>query len=417
MGRVRPRPGLVILLLLLSGHACAGASAPAPATTRSPALPAPSLQSSPSPRPAQAYKGLTDNPAYQWWRDPTGPQPDSWWGLGQTEQSLERQASIMQDLGARLFRVELPWSFVAPDRPGGATYDSVTARNPGWPGYRWQRWDSIVKVAGDHGLQLVPEVYFAPSWATGVAATTAGGPNAPPTSPQYYADFVHALVERYHDRIHYWELGNEPDYAPHSWSAGLKAYVDLMLRPGYQAVKEVDPTAQVLMGGLASDTAMSAFYAAGAKGSFDIANFHAYYIAAEGDATALDHVLAAMRTNGDADKPIWLTEFGLPTHDPTGPKGPADPLSDTAEIKQAALIRGVYAGLGTHLQAILFYQLRDTAVYGTGGRLEKQVYWGLLNRDLSRRKLGYDAFAAAPSGDPPPLGSNLQRHRPVGPFA
>jgi hypothetical protein len=402
--------GLVLLTCACGLPVQQAASRPVPrppvARTGSAPSPPPVHRALPGARPP--YKGLTDNPAYQWWVEPNGPQPDSWWGAARTPADLRDQATTMRDLGAVLFRVELPWSFVAPDRPGGAVYDGAVARDPGWPGYRWQRWDQIVATAVENGIDLVPEVLFAPEWATGTPASTSGGPNAPPTSPQLYADFVHALVTRYHDRVHYWELGNEPDYAPHSWSAGLKGYVDLMLRPGYQAVKEVDPAALVLVGGLSSDTQMSGLYKAGAQGSFDIASFHAYYEASQGDATALDHVAAAMRANGDADKPVWLTEFGLPTHAATAAAGPdaateTDPRSDAGDAKQAALIRGVFGGLGGRLQAIFYYQLRDTSVYDASGRPAKHVYWGLLSADSSRRKAGYEAFKTAgpaPAGRP-----------------
>lgn len=388
------------LATLLLGACGGGQSARPTPPVRTPVRPAP-----PTPTPRAILtaglplKGLTDNPAYQWWVDPTGPQPDSWWGRAQTRNGLVEQAHLVRDLGGVLFRVELPWSFVAPDRPGGAVYDSAAARDPTWQGYRWQRWDTIVDVAVASGVDLVPEVYFAPSWATGVATSKVAGPNAPPTSPQFYADFVHAAATRYQGRVHFWELGNEPDYTDHSWNAGLKSYVDLMLKPGYAAVKEVDPSAQVVMGGLALDTKMAAFYQAGAQPYFDIANFHAYYEASQGDSTALDHVLAAMRANGDADKPIWLTEFGLPTHQAmpgADTSVPADPQDTAAEDKQARLIEGVYGGLGKRLQAILFYQLRDTSVYDATGHAVKHVYWGLMNSDLTRRKAGYQALQEAP---------------------
>jgi hypothetical protein len=345
-------------------------------------------------------KGLTDNPAYQWWRRPNAAQPDSWWGDGQDKQSLLAQTALMNDLGVQLLRVELPWIFIAPEMPGGSTYDSTLARDPNWSGYHWQHWDLIVDVAQASGIQLVPQVYFAPGWATGMAPTVNGGPSRPPLSDAYYGDFMHALVTRYRARVHYWEIGNEPDVSPNSWTGSLKAYVDLMLKPGYEAVKEVDPTAQVVMGGLALSVRMTAIYAAGAGPYFDIANFHAYYEAPSGDSTAMDFVRNAMHANGDDSKPVWMTEFGIATHAPAGGSGPADPISQSSEDKQAALVKGVYAGL--KVQAIFFYQLHDTAVYDARGQVIKMVYWGLVNHDLTRRKAGYDAYRLAAGGDLPP---------------
>lgn len=349
-----------------------------------------------SPSGGPAYKGLTDNPAYQWWEDPANPQPDSWWGAGQTDASLQAQAALMRQLGAVMFRVELPWSFVAPTEPGETSYETEVARNPDWAGYSWARWDEIVRVATRNRLVVVPEVVYTPGWASGVAASARGGPNAPPRSATYFADFMHALVTRYHSEIHYWELGNEPDYAPHSWLAGLAAYVSLILQPGYQAVKSVDPSAEVVMGGLAGDASMSALEQAGASPYFDIANFHAYYAASQGDATALDHVQAALRSAGDGAKPIWLTEFGMQTAASSPPAGSPDPAAASGEAKQATLIRDVFGGLGSRVQAIFLYQLHDTAVYTAPGTMSKRVFWGIVNGDLTRKKAGFEAFQSMP---------------------
>ena len=354
---------------------------------------------SPSPSPAHLgsgpVKGLSDNPAFQWWRWPGGAQPDSWWGAAQTPDTLRTQTDLMKQLGVKLFRVELVWAFVEPTMPGGSVYDSEQARSPSWNGYQWDRWDMIVDVASAAGLQVVPEVYYTPSWADGVRLSIDGGPNAPPKSPDYYGDFMHALVERYHDRIHFWELGNEPDYGPRAWTGTLTQYVQLMLEPGYKAVKEVDSTARVLLAGLAGDTHMNAMYKAGAGPYFDIASVHAYYSAAAGDSTALDHVRAAMLANGDGGKPIWLTEFGMATRDADTPTARTQESSE-AEQQQARLIHDVYAGL--RADAIFFYQLRDTAVYGASGPI-KYVYWGLVSRDFSEKKPGLAAFMNAASPD------------------
>ncbi|MHB8612371.1 MAG: cellulase family glycosylhydrolase [Candidatus Dormibacteraceae bacterium] len=394
------RLALLTLLMAVVVEAC-GSAGPDPGSA---GLPTPQ-EPVPSPNPvtvAAPVKGLSDNPAYQWWRRPNGAQPDSWWGDQQDQSSLEAQTTLMTDLGVKLLRVELPWIFVAPDMPGATAYDGTVARDPDWAGYHWQRWDLIVSVAARAGIELVPEVVYAPGWATGVAPTLNGGPSRPPLSAEYYPDFIHALVARYRGEIHYWELGNEPDVSPNTWTGTLQSYVDLMLKPGYEAVKSVDPRAQVVMGGLALSNRMSAMYAAGAGPYFDIANFHAYYTAPSADSTALDFVRQAMHANGDDGKPIWMTEFGLPSHIPTGGAGPLDPISQPDEEKQAALVRGVYAHM--KIEAIFFYQLRDTAVYDSSDHMIKLVYWGLVNRDLTRRKVSYDAYRDAVGGQLPPRG-------------
>lgn len=75
--------------------------------------------------------------------------------------------------------------------------------------------------------------------------------------------------------------------------------------------------------------------------------------------------------------------------------------TDAAEQAQAKLISGVYSGM--KIQAIFFYQLLGTVVYNSAGQIVKQVYWGLVTRDLSREKPGFQAYADVPQGALPPL--------------
>jgi|GEM_PF-2168013 len=340
-------------------------------------------------RPATSVgpvKGLTDNPAYQWWRWPNHAQPDSWWGDGQNAQTLGAQISLMQELGVKLFRPELVWSFVAPTVPGGTSYDSATARNPNWSGYHWDTFDRIVQLTQAAGIQLDPMVVYTPDWASGVRTTTSSGPNDPPQSAQYFGDFVFAAATRYKGEIHYWEMWNEPDYAPHTWNGTFQQYVDVVLKPGYQAVKQVDPTAQVIVGGLAGPT-MGKIYAAGGGPYFDIGSFHAYLPASGGDAAEMDNIRGTMNQNGDKNKPLWMTEFGYQAS------------NATSEAAQAQLIRSVYAGF--KLQAIFFYQLHDTSVYDPGGVAIKDATWGLVSHDLLQFKPGFDAYKAAVGGSLP----------------
>lgn len=350
-------------------------------------------------RPARApYKGLTDHPAYQWWRDPTIMQPESWWGADRTEADLRGESAVLRGLGVRLFRVELPWWAVAPDRPGGQRYDAEAARDPAWRGYQWERCDLIVRVASDAGLALVPQVVYAPEWSMGAPA--AGHGAAPPGDAGHYADLMTALARRYGGRVRYWELWNEPDH-PHTWSGTLADYVALVLRPGASALRAADPKATVVLGGLVDARNLAAIYAAGGGEWFDIASVHAYprwpgLAGARRVAWRLRRARAIMRAHGDGAKPLWLTEFGAATRASEPPDG-RDHL--TSPRGQARFIRGVYQG--TDADAVFFYQLRDAVIRDANGRALKRVYWGIMSGDAEERKPGFDALRALPS---PPLG-------------
>lgn len=344
-------------------------------------------------------KGLADNPVYQWWRDPTIMQPDSWWGLAEQEEALAEQFHLMRELGAQLFRMELPWLAVAPERPGRATYDGAAARDPAWSGYRWGRFDLLIRLAAQAGVQLLPQVVFAPGWSSGVPATRQGGATAPPGSAAHVGDFLTALASRYRGRIHFWELWNEPDH-PHSWSGTLRQYVELVLLPGAEAVRSVESDCQIVLGGLADHRNLAAIYAAGGGPAFDIVNFHLYPTRpSAGQARrALRQVRAQMDLSGDRHKPIWLTECGIATQPPSTPS----PFGGvTSEARQARFIRALYRSVDA--EVICWYQLRDTIIFDAAGHPLKQVSWGLLNRDLTRRKPGFEAYRQASA---PPLGDS-----------
>ena len=339
---------------------------------------------------AAPWKGLTDNPAYQWWRDPTILQPDSWWGSDHTDDDLVERADEMRSLGVRFFRFEIPWWTLAPDRPGGDHYDSQAARDPAWPGYRWRRLDAITHALSRAAIQPVPIIVYAPPWSTG-RALNAGGAVAPPGSAAHTADMVAALAQRYRGRVAYWELWNEPDH-PHGWSESLALYVERVLAPGAAALREVAPECKVVLGGLASHRTLAGVYRAGGGPYFDIASIH-YYPArpfarlARGVAREARQTLTAH----DADlKPLWLTEIGLATRPPSTPSsfgGVAD------ERRHARFVRDLYKRVPA--DALFYYQLRDSAIFDARGNTLKRVYWGLADRDGARRKPAYEAFRSA----------------------
>jgi hypothetical protein len=341
-------------------------------------------------------KGLTDNPVYQWWRDPAIMQPDSWWCLARDEAALAEQVDLMREPGARLFRLELPWRALAPDRPGGSSYDAAAARDPAWPGYRWERFDLLLRLAEQAGIWLVPQVVFAPEWSSGVPATRHSGATAPPGAAAHVADLLTASASRYRGRVRYWELWNEPDH-PHSWSGTLPQYVDLVLRPGAEAIRAADPDCRVLLGGLASHHNLAAIYEAGGGPCFDIASFHLYPTRPSAGQVrrAVRQVRAQLLARGDGHKPVWLTECGIATQPPSTPS----PFgSATDEAGQARFLQALYRSVDA--QAICWYQLRDTIIFDAAGQELKRVYWGLVSRDLARRKPSFAAYRRISSPRP-----------------
>ncbi|MCA9889514.1 MAG: hypothetical protein KC546_14135 [Anaerolineae bacterium] len=155
-----------------------------------------------------------------------------------------------------------------------------------------------------------------------------------PNNP--WATFVYAAVDRYRPGgvlarelgwpagigIKTWEMWNEPDLEQF-WHAGVRAYARL-LKVGYLAAKQADPTATVIFGGLLYSTD-SNWLARVLDIYIDDPNVEAnnWYM----DAVAVHNysypwrsgwlTLVARETFDayDIDKPIWVTESGVSVWD------------------------------------------------------------------------------------------------------
>ena len=99
-----------------------------------------------------------------------------------------------------------------------------------------------------------------------------------PQNPADYADFVRYVAGRYAGRVSAWEVWNEEN-TQRFWSTGPSpsSYVPL-LQAAYPAVKQADPNALVVFGGVSQNdyAFIEGAYAAGAKGYFDVMAVHPY---------------------------------------------------------------------------------------------------------------------------------------------
>ncbi len=162
------------------------------------------------------------------------------------------------------------------------------------------------------------------------------------------------------------EIWNEPNNGVFWQPAPNPAAYTADLIAAHAAIKAVDPQGVVITGGLAPETDngtdinaityLQDMYADGAKGAFDAVGYHPYSFPALPDAyeawsgwsqmsqtpTSIESVLAA---NGDASKPLWLTEVGAPTSGPdgVGDAAQAEELTEAiADAKASKFIGSLY---------------------------------------------------------------------------
>src|SRR5579864_6886310 len=208
--------------------------------------------------------------------------------------------------------------------------------------YDWSEADRIVKASAANGIRIIARIDFQPAWAR-----KDGANNGPPDNYQDYADFISAFATRYRpgstvgtvDAIEVWnevnlnrEWGNQP--ISQQQAADYVRFLSL----AYRAAHAAQPNIIVITAGLsptgvrtsdAWDDAeyMQWLFNAGLKGgvNYDVLGAHGNTqapcvacdlnsIPAFGDPSfyfrRIEQLRAIQVKNGDADRQIWLLEFG-----------------------------------------------------------------------------------------------------------
>lgn len=250
----------------------------------------------------------------------------------------------------------------------------------GWDGvegaedeYDWLFWDEFVRMAvDDYGITLIPYIAYTPAWNS-----TNDDPDHfwhyPPKDYEEFGEFVFDLVTRYKDRIKSWELWNEPDIWIF-WAGTQEEYAKL-LRTGSDAVRRADPTAKVVMGGIAHDPEWlrTLLRDHAVSSAVDVFNMHNYYetwqgLPMEAIADYVNTVYDIVQTYGDG-KPIWMAEVGYSSYR-SGARV-SDSYSaryayeHTAAYQAVDLVRRLATVLATEkLSAIAWYEVKDLPPVG-----------------------------------------------------
>ena len=224
----------------------------------------------------------------------------------------------------------------------------------------WRAPDDMLQNAQRFGLNLVVRLDMPPDWAK--RDVSEGVPFDLPA----YAEFVTAIASRYRGLITGYIVWNEPNLAAEwsrsggnlpdhynrfdGWVANPADYVGV-LGVAYDRIRQADPSALVIGGGLAptnenSPRAMDdrlflqAMMAEGAAACFDILAVHdyGYGLSPDSDRTVHDGLNLARITYlhdillaHNAPKPIWITELGYTI-------SPGDQPAVSAELQAEYLL-------------------------------------------------------------------------------
>jgi hypothetical protein len=241
----------------------------------------------------------------------------------------ERSVQMIAEAGFHWLRQEFPWEDIEIHGKG----DFEDRRHEPHRS-AWEKYDHIVDLAEQYGLEVVPRLSNPPAWTR--AAGDEKGVFAPPDDLADWGDYVYTVVSRYRGRIHYYQLWNEPNIYP-EWGeqpVDPEGYTRLLCE-GYARAKEADPDAVIVGGALAPTVSLNPgpgpalglnefvflqrMYDAGAGECFDIMAVNDYMLWSG----PTDHrmrplninfgrpiyVRDIMVANGDTAKPIWISEM------------------------------------------------------------------------------------------------------------
>ena len=202
-----------------------------------------------------------------------------------------REFGLMQAAGIRGARVDFPWDYFEPQKGK----------------WQFEVFDKIIADAKTHGVTLDPILDYNVDWAFPAHEHLAD-----------WCEYVRTVVTRYQGDLRHWEVWNEPNIEFWKPKPDALQYTAL-LKATYETIKQVNPDLQVVYGGTAGipfDYLRKSFEA-GALKSCDILAVHPYRYPQSPDTSNLVEDLRKTRdlvTEFGGKQPIWITEYGWPTH-------------------------------------------------------------------------------------------------------
>jgi hypothetical protein len=206
----------------------------------------------------------------------------------------------LRELGAGLVRVYFYWSQVEPE-PDRWSFDAV---------------DTFLDQL-DGSEEAWVTVCSSSRWATRQATDFL--PPSPAKDLEAYRRFVDRLVRHCAGRVRYWQCDNEPSNVGLLWAGTAAEYV-AQLKVMYQAVKDADPDALVVLGGApfglpesppdSPDRQFFDVLLADGRDAFDLFDLHLYGEASRIPAD-IETARGLMRAVG-YEKPLVAGEYNAP---------------------------------------------------------------------------------------------------------
>jgi hypothetical protein len=268
--------------------------------------------------------------------------PARFWGVVPQNNPSPEQLQRLRRGGVDSERIPIGWGSVQPTRNGA---------------YDWSGVDSRVEDITAAGIEVLPFVSGAPTWAVREdwVPGTHHGIKAPLNLPASgvaaagWSSFLGAAVERYgpggsfwaehpallQRPIRVWQIWNEENFKYFVVRPNPAEYGKLV-KISSTAIKRVDPGAQVVLGGLfarpgeaklkvrppqaylAGDFLQRMYRATpGIKAKFDGVALHPYTAKYQYLTPEIEEFRAVLKRNHDGGKGLWITELGWSSEPPS----------------------------------------------------------------------------------------------------
>jgi hypothetical protein len=267
--------------------------------------------------------------------------PDGFIGVSPQSAANSKDFRLMQEAGIGSVRLPIYWS-------------SVQARSPAEAEADWSGFDREVMLAAEEKIEVMPFIWGTPAWA---GEQVIDLPVRSAWQRWGWSRLLRQAAKRYgpegafwkenpelpHLPIRRWEIWNEQNIVTFADPVDPLEFAKLVRISG-RALHGVDPGAKVILGGFfgrplqvppnaASGGFLARLYRArDIKRHFDGVALHPYVARARAMGAQIENLRRIMRRNGDARKPILVTELGWgsnsgPTRWERGLQGQANQLS------------------------------------------------------------------------------------------
>lgn len=339
---------------------------------------------------------------------PASTAPPSWGvaindlfdGRGRVRNSGDLHLATIKEQGLGVARADAFWVWAELGAPKGGKHR-----------YTWGRLDGAATAIARHGLRWLPVIAYSSYWGSSVAGTD----HAPPRDDADFAAYAAAFAKRYGRGGEFWrlhpelprvevtdyEIWNEPNLTAFWLPKPDAARYGSLYRAARTAIREVDPRARAIVGGLSPYGAPNAYLRAleAARPGFvarevDAVGLHPY---ASSPGSALSLVRSLRRTLDDLGGrhvELSVTEVGWPA---TNASANADwALPEPTRAGAFSLLGDALAGSGCGVDHIVPYTWaapeRDPG--------EQEDWFGIYHPDGSPAPAG-SAYTAAARRSPP----------------